>query len=208
MRLDVALPNISGGCGQGREDHSTTVIVVYRNDTTGESHREQAYVPAEQPSASESARFSDPYADPRGPGSAGEPSPQGSASNLGLICGMLPFKARLTDPRQFRVVTKRGRRAAARTVVVHVHCSGDRIGGRAGFIVSKRVGNSVVRHRVTRRLRELVRARLGGWPCGTDIVVRALPPAATASSGELGADLDASLGRARALGRARVRRLP
>jgi len=56
--------------------------------------------------------------------------------------------------------------------------------------VSKAVGNSVVRHRVTRRLRVVVRDRLRGLPPGTQLVVRALPAAAAASSGELAADLD------------------
>ncbi|WP_407652629.1 ribonuclease P protein component [Amycolatopsis cynarae] len=66
---------------------------------------------------------------------------------------------------------------------------------RAGFVVSKAVGNSVVRHRVSRRLRHLVAARLGTVPPGSSLVIRALPPAATASSAELGADLDAALRR-------------
>jgi ribonuclease P protein component len=66
---------------------------------------------------------------------------------------------------------------------------------RAGFVVSKAVGNSVVRHRVARRLRHLVAARLGTLPAGATLVVRALPPAATASSAELGADLDGALKR-------------
>jgi ribonuclease P protein component len=66
---------------------------------------------------------------------------------------------------------------------------------RAGFVVSKAVGNSVVRHRVSRRLRHLVSARLGTLPAGSALVVRALPPSATASSAELGADLDAALRR-------------
>jgi len=66
---------------------------------------------------------------------------------------------------------------------------------RAGFVVSKAVGNSVVRHRVTRRLRHLVSARLGTLPAGSALVVRALPPSATASSAELEADLDAALRR-------------
>jgi ribonuclease P protein component len=66
---------------------------------------------------------------------------------------------------------------------------------RAGFVVSKAVGNSVVRHRVTRKLRHLVSARLGTLPAGSALVVRALPPSASASSAELGADLDAALRR-------------
>jgi ribonuclease P protein component len=68
-----------------------------------------------------------------------------------------------------------------------------------GFVVSKAVGNAVVRHRVARRLRHLVRARLAGLPEGAALVVRALPPAATSTSDELGEDLDASLRRLRLL---------
>ena len=65
-----------------------------------------------------------------------------------------------------------------------------------GFVVSRAVGGSVVRHTVARRLRHLVRARLAALPEGCALVVRALPGSATASSGALGADLDAALERA------------
>ena len=64
---------------------------------------------------------------------------------------------------------------------------------RAGFVVSRTVGGSVVRHRVTRRLRHLVRDRLAALPPGARLVVRALPPAADAPSSALAADLDAGL---------------
>lgn len=64
---------------------------------------------------------------------------------------------------------------------------------RAGFVVSRAVGNAVTRNLVKRRLRELVRARLGGLPDGTDLVVRAMPAAAQRSFVELGQDLDAAL---------------
>lgn len=65
--------------------------------------------------------------------------------------------------------------------------------------MSKAVGNAVVRHRVSRRLRHLVRERLHLLPAGTLVVVRALPPAARADSGALGADLDAALRKLRVL---------
>ncbi|MHA6801747.1 ribonuclease P protein component [Bounagaea algeriensis] len=71
---------------------------------------------------------------------------------------------------------------------------------RVGFVVSKAVGNAVVRHRVTRRLRHLMRDRLPWLPAGTLVVVRALKPAAEASSAELGADLDAALRKVRTRG--------
>jgi len=68
---------------------------------------------------------------------------------------------------------------------------------RVGFVVSRAVGGAVVRNRVARRLRHLVRSRLQQLPPGTLLVIRALPPAATATSAELAMDLDAVLRRLR-----------
>lgn len=64
---------------------------------------------------------------------------------------------------------------------------------RAGFVVSRAVGGSVARHRVARRLRHLVAPRLAALPADLRVVVRALPPAAGATSSELAIDLDAAL---------------
>ena len=55
-------------------------------------------------------------------------------------------------------------------------------GPRAGFVVGRAVGNSVCRHRVTRQLRHLVRARLDRLPATADLVVRARPEAAGADA--------------------------
>jgi ribonuclease P protein component len=60
-----------------------------------------------------------------------------------------------------------------------------------GFVVSKAVGNAVVRNRVKRRLRNLSRAHLETLRAGSLTVVRATPHAADATFGEL----DAALGR-------------
>jgi len=60
-------------------------------------------------------------------------------------------------------------------------------------VVSKAVGNAVIRNRVQRRLRHLARGHLPALPESSLLVVRALPAAATASSVELGADLDRCL---------------
>ena len=68
-------------------------------------------------------------------------------------------------------------------------------GARAGFVVGKAVGNSVVRHRVTRRLRAVVRDELDRLPAGADLVVRARPEAADASSELLRRDLSSGLDR-------------
>jgi ribonuclease P protein component len=66
---------------------------------------------------------------------------------------------------------------------------------RAGLVVSKAVGGSVVRTRVSRRLRHQLRPLLPELPAGTRLVVRAAPTAATASSAALDSDLRAAVGR-------------
>ena len=60
-----------------------------------------------------------------------------------------------------------------------------------GMVVSKAVGNAVTRNRVKRRLRHLAAEQLDRTPSGTDVVVRALPPAALPAA-TLGSDLDAA----------------
>lgn len=66
---------------------------------------------------------------------------------------------------------------------------------RAGFVVSKAVGNAVVRTAVKRKLRHLVRDRLAQLPPGSLVVVRALPGAGDADHAQLARDLDAALQR-------------
>jgi ribonuclease P protein component len=68
-----------------------------------------------------------------------------------------------------------------------------------GFVVGRGVGNAVVRHRVQRRLRHLCRDRVDRLPVGSSLVVRALSPAAHATSSELALDLDRCLERSLAL---------
>ena len=106
---------------------------------------------------------------------------------------MLPEPARLRRRADFDEVVRRGARAGRSTVVVHLDTAGDR--HQAGFIVSKQVGNSVSRHRVSRQLRHLMAARLATLPAGTRVVVRARPAAAGQTSATLGADLDGALRR-------------
>ncbi|MCS7482065.1 ribonuclease P protein component [Umezawaea endophytica] len=121
---------------------------------------------------------------------------------------MLPAAARLTRSQDFGLVVRRGRRAGRPRLVVHalVRSSGQQTStessarptldmSKVGFVVSKAVGNSVVRHRVSRKLRHVVRDRLARLPAGTSLVVRALPASAEASSAELAADFDAALRR-------------
>lgn len=107
---------------------------------------------------------------------------------------MLPAGSRLRRREEFTSVVRRGCRSGRERLVVHLQPGPAESGrARAGFVVSRAVGNSVVRHRVARRLRHLVEARLAELPAGSGLVVRALPPAARATSTELAADLDAGL---------------
>ncbi|OLT11954.1 ribonuclease P protein component [Pseudonocardia sp. CNS-139] len=106
---------------------------------------------------------------------------------------MLPARSRLTRRDEFASVIRRGRRGGRSRLVVHVHRVPGGSGPRAGLVVSKAVGGSVVRHRVARRLRHLVAPRLDALPSDALLVVRALPPAADASSAELAEDLDGGL---------------
>ncbi len=107
---------------------------------------------------------------------------------------MLPRAARLHRSADFTEVVRRGRRTSRGTLTVHLLVGGDGP-ARAGLVVSKAVGGSVVRSTVSRRLRHLLRDRLAALPPGSRLVVRAAPSAATASSALLGADLDAALSR-------------
>lgn len=112
---------------------------------------------------------------------------------------MLERTQRLTNGREFARTVRRGQRSGTTTVVVHLATTADsdqeRGPARAGLVVGKAVGNAVVRNRVKRRLRHLVRAHLADLPGGAVLVLRALPPAAEASSAQLAADLDRALRR-------------
>ncbi|WP_306215330.1 ribonuclease P protein component [Actinoplanes sp. RD1] len=112
---------------------------------------------------------------------------------------MLAAAQRLRRSTDFAAAVRGGRRAGRGTVVVHLLLDepAQASQARAGFVVSKAVGNAVVRNKVRRRLRHLVRPRLDELPAGATVVVRALPSAAEASFETLGTDLDAALAAAR-----------
>ncbi|MEV0436639.1 ribonuclease P protein component [Nocardia sp. NPDC050413] len=125
---------------------------------------------------------------------------------------MLPEPYRLHHRADFSRTVRRGQRIGRRDLVVHAFthtyddvADGDslvRVGGpRFGLIVSKAVGNAVVRHRVARRLRHMCAQVIDELPADTDVVIRALPGAATADSAELLRQLRAGL---RKLGLQRV----
>lgn len=117
---------------------------------------------------------------------------------------MLPAPLRMRSSNQFDETVRGGVRAGRQTVVVHANRSSaaSAPGGQVqvGFVVSKKIGNAVVRNRVKRRLRHLARLELTDTPAGVSLVVRALP-AASSEPDRLAEDLSsawrASLGRLR-----------
>lgn len=108
---------------------------------------------------------------------------------------MLAAVHRLRTSAEFSQTLRRGRRAGRPLLSVHLLVLADGAPPRVGLVVSKGVGGSVVRHRVSRQLRHLACERLARLPDGSRLVVRAAPAAAGSTSAALGADLDAALAR-------------
>ncbi len=114
---------------------------------------------------------------------------------------MLPARARLRDRALLATTVRRGTRSGRRYLVVHFLAADSATNedqsasAKVGFAVSKAVGGSVVRHKVTRRLRHVVAAHLEELPTGSRIVVRALPAAANATSADLDHDFTTAISR-------------
>lgn len=108
---------------------------------------------------------------------------------------MLPSAYRMRRGDEFAEAIRRGRRAGRPSLVAHFRTGEGDSPPLVGFVVSKAVGGAVVRNQVKRRLRHLMRARVHLLPRGSLLVVRANPPAASARSEYLAADLDVALER-------------
>lgn len=119
---------------------------------------------------------------------------------------MLPAQNKLTSSVQFRTTMRKGRRAGSSTVVVHLWDSAESLDGsgeqgevasfggpRFGLIVSKAVGNAVIRHRTSRRLRHVCARIAADSPelltPTHHVVIRALAGSGQVSSQDLERDI-------------------
>jgi ribonuclease P protein component len=112
---------------------------------------------------------------------------------------VLAATARLRRREDFSLAVRKGRRASSGSLVVHLvtpEIASDPARSpvaRAGFVVSKAVGDAVTRNKVKRRLRHLMRQHLTDVPPGSDVVVRVLPAAAGRTYQQIEVDLIAAL---------------
>lgn len=84
----------------------------------------------------------------------------------------MKFSDSLKKNRDFQNVYRNGKSFANRYLVMYVQENGTEY-NRLGISVSKKVGNSVVRHRITRLIREVYRLREDTFNSGLDVVVLA-----------------------------------
>lgn len=117
----------------------------------------------------------------------------------------------MTRSTDFGVTVRHGTRAVQPDIVVHALHDGFSDGSdeapKIGLVVSKSVGNSVQRHRVSRRLRHVAYHLItNGDPDlgpGDRVVIRALPGSRDALSARLESELRSALKKTRLQRRAR-----
>ena len=96
----------------------------------------------------------------------------------------MKFSESLKKNHQFRFVYQYGKSFADKYLVMYVKENGTEK-NRIGISVSKKVGNSVVRHRVTRLVRESYRLHEAIFNSGLDIVIVARKSTASAGYYEI-----------------------
>lgn len=104
----------------------------------------------------------------------------------------------LKKNRDFKEVYKKGRSFANKSLVMYVFkrennetdvLDDDRQINRIGISVSKKVGNSVVRHRIKRRIKEMIRLNDERFHKGMDIVIVARVEAGNRTYADLERDV-------------------
>lgn len=99
----------------------------------------------------------------------------------------------MRESRDFAATIHKGIKVRTPTLTVYIRVLPTDEAGlcKVGFVVSKRIGNSVIRHRVVRQLRHIAREVLP-LDQGCTVVVRAHPKAAHVPFSELYKDMSAA----------------
>jgi ribonuclease P protein component len=97
---------------------------------------------------------------------------------------VLPKNARLTDSNDFARATKSGLRVSTQNFIGYLYLNNNNNQTRAGIIVGKSVGGSVVRHLVSRKVRHILAGEIYKLPEHSLLVIRALNSAAKAKNQE------------------------
>ena len=95
---------------------------------------------------------------------------------------MLTKSARLTESSDFTRTTKSGHRAATEFFVGYLYLTGTNESPKAGLIISKSVGGSVLRHRIARKARHAIAHNIATLPAGSLLVLRAIGKAEKAQT--------------------------
>ncbi|MBN9216177.1 MULTISPECIES: ribonuclease P protein component [unclassified Microbacterium] len=108
---------------------------------------------------------------------------------------MLGRGNRITRGADYRSVVRGGSRCSGPRTVTYVVTTSEDRPPRFGFIVSKQVGTAVTRNTVRRRLKAVCAEVLPHVRPGADVVIRALPSAASADFAELRSEVTRCLQR-------------
>lgn len=107
-----------------------------------------------------------------------------------------PKTARLRKRPEFLKLSRTGSKFQSANFVVISHAN-DGAESRLGVTVSGKVGNSVVRNRIKRQVREFFRRHRGDWLRSTDVLVIARNSAVTLANALIASELDQALAQQR-----------
>lgn len=82
----------------------------------------------------------------------------------------MKFSESLKKNKDFQIVYRQGKSYGNKYLVMYI-LKNDSDRNRVGISVSKKVGNSIVRHHLTRLIRESYRLQEDNFLCGYDLVV-------------------------------------
>ncbi len=168
--------------------------------TSQKVNRREAYISAQQPPPQEAAWLSQPHADPSGSCDHLAPSSQRAQTSERIVLSPKrrtpPIEQKLSRHQRLRRrpdfvrCYRRGRKRHGRLASIHFHPN-DTPDVRLGITASRKVGNSVVRHRLKRRVREIFRRfDHRGRLAPMDLVVHLKPAASTKDFSDLAAEIE------------------